>query len=179
MCILLLSVSGVSAQSGGKFGLLFDLTSLLADIAAFNDGYQGGVGLKWNASENISARALINFSVLKTTTPAPVTSDSTFGFSLGGEYHFSGSKVSPYLGASFGLAMASQTVADVTVNDPTIFYVGALGGAEVKIQESISLFFEYNLMAIFDDGTSMVRMGTDALGPGAGKNVIFGVIVYF
>jgi len=175
--VLLFAISGTAAQSAGKFGLLFDLSSLLGDIASSNDGYQGGVGVKWNASEKITARAILNFSADSDT--GNNTSDNTFGLGISGQYHFIKAKVSPYLGAAAGIAASSTSEDGVTTADPLVFYIGALGGAEIKIIESIGLFFEYNLMAIFEDDNVLIRLGTDLLGPAAGKNIVLGLVVYF
>lgn len=154
-------------------GILFDLTSLLGGIEAYGDGFQSGAGLKVHFTDAFAARALLNFYY--NSNSELETSESAFGLSLGGLYHFITGKVSPYAGAFAGVNTSSTTAGNVTTSDPAIFYLGLAGGAEVQLMENLHLFCEYNALFVFGE-TFTARFGHDG---GVGKNALLGLIVYF
>ena len=124
-------------------------------IDDFNDGFQAGLGMKVWFREKSALRGLIDFS------RASDTDRTIFGLGAAYEYHLSQTRVSPYLGGLTGLNIDST--AGTT---DTVFYVGAMLGAEFQLVEGVSLFGEYTLTFEFADPDFFINLGlgSDRLG---------------
>ena len=162
--------TGVSAQEEKertlklperRVGLIVNFAGLAGDmIAEFDDGYQGGLGIKVWFGEKSALRGLVDFS------RASDTDTTTFGVGAAYEYHLTRTRVSPYLGGLAGLNIDST--AGTT---DTVFYVGGMLGAEFQLVEGVSLFGEYALTFEFADPDFFIDLGL-------GNNAAVGIIVY-
>jgi len=173
LLVLALAISlpaGLSAQEekertlklpNKRIGLIVNFTGLANGmIADSNDGFQAGLGMKVWFREKSALRGLIDFS------RASDADRTIFGLGAAYEYHLSQTRVSPYLGGLTGLNIDST--AGTT---DTVFYVGAMLGAEFQLVEGVSLFGEYTLTFEFADPDFFIDLGL-------GNSSAVGIIIY-
>lgn len=167
-----------------RWGLFFDVESLLLDAAAGNDGYQAGIGLKLAFSEAFSLRSVTNFQhqYLELTE----TSHTYFGLGLGGLWYPLAGKeesekelpyASPYLGGELGISLLNESTADTVGVE---VYGGPVIGAEIALFKYLSLYCEYNLLfAVDENGFSINVDPTDPNNYAPDSMVQAGFIIYF
>jgi hypothetical protein len=182
MIVALLVVSSFAASAQGKgssgagadeWGLLFDCKNLLA-LDGFDDGYQGGAGVKYWINPSFAARALlrIDHNTPPETSPSPATTE--FGLGVAGEWHpGKRSAASPYFGGLAGFQIYAKEGAPQTLID---FYLGGMAGVEVKLLNAISCFAEYQLLGAFDIQGFTLSLGTEG---SDGSRALLGLIFYF
>jgi hypothetical protein len=160
LCVCVSLSAAEPAQQ--TLGFVFEMKNLLLSINPYDDGYQTGAGLKWWMMKNIALRGLLNFdlNIFNNVTTAEL------GLSCGLEFHFTQTKVSPYVG---GFAGTRMTVAAVNAID---LYAGAMAGVEMRVWENVGAFAEYDLLLRLDAAGF-----TAGIGAGGGAQV--GLIVYF
>jgi hypothetical protein len=157
-----------SIGSGAK-AMLFSFSGL-QNLGA--DAYNGGFGAKYFLTGPIALRGTLIFGMATQNDPTTLSpggtdgseSASKFGLNIGGEYHLSVNRVSPYVGGEVGFSTKStKVVAPINVaNGPQVttensqtavlgytpgtgIDIGALGGVEFFITKEISLGAEYRL----------------------------------
>jgi hypothetical protein len=154
----------VTAAGAGSKALLFSMI-IMTPVA-----YNGGMGFKYYIGEPFALRAGLQFGYAKETAPAPTGGSESsasavqFGGSIGGEYHFLKSRVSPYGGLDLGVkttstvskddenpqhemknAAAGDSIAGARYNAGLNFTIGAIGGVEFFILKELSIGAEYKL----------------------------------
>jgi hypothetical protein len=146
-----------------RFGLIVNFAGLAnaALFGEYDDGIQGGMGMKLWLGEKSAVRGLIDFLY----DNQDGTATTNFGVSGAYEYHLLQRRISPYLGALAGIAIETGATNDLGV------YFGGLMGAEFELVENINLFGEYGLIVNINepDFTIDLRLGN------AGK---LGIIIY-
>jgi hypothetical protein len=155
---------GQDVAGAGSKALLFSMVILTPSA------YNGGLGAKYYLADPFALRGSLQFGFADHKIPgtggAPDedVSATQFGVSVGGEYHFMKTRVSPYAGLDLGVTTTStdskNTIppfAEVknSANGVTIggapyqgglnFRVGLIGGVEFFIIKELSLGAEYNL----------------------------------
>jgi hypothetical protein len=146
-----------------RFGLIVNFAGL-GDFALFdeyNDGFQGGLGMKLWLGEKSAVRALLDLYHLNDS----VTKSTTFGVGGAFEYHLLQRRVSPYLGALAGIQVETGATNNVGLN------FGATMGAEFELVENLNLYGEYALQVSIKDPNFIIDLG---LG-NAGR---LGIIIY-
>ena len=176
MLVLALAIClpvGLSAQEEAKerklklpdkrFGLIVNFAGLAsaALFEEYNDGIQGGLGMKLWLGEKSAVRALLDLYHINDS----VTTTTNFGVSGAFEYHLLERRVSPYLGGLAGLEVETGATNDLGI------YFGALLGAEFELVENLNLFGEYGLIVDINEPDFIIDLG---LG-NAGK---LGIIIY-
>jgi hypothetical protein len=157
------------APSRGSMGFLFSANSALS-FDGFADGYQAGAGFKYWLSPTFALRGLLG--VEHNTVLSGASSTTTIGLGAAGEWHLVTGNVSPYIGALCGARAVGETGQALRAD----FYLGGLGGVEVKIYGPISVFAEYQLLASVDSNGFSLNLGTDGSG---GSSALLGLAVYF
>jgi hypothetical protein len=191
----------VTPAGSGSKSVLFSMS--LLNSGAFN----GGLGFKYFVMDPLALRGSLQFGVAGHTTPgtggAPdqTTSASQFGVSVGGEYHFMKSRVSPY----GGLDVAFNTTSTDTKNGADIapftevknvasgvfingvgyqggfsFRIGLIGGVEVFVLKEFSIGAEcnvgYSMISLYDQvGTNPNTNPTTSVTTKEGTDWTFGI----
>jgi Outer membrane protein beta-barrel domain len=161
----------VTSVGTGSKAFLFTFSGL-SDLGA--GAYNGGAGFKYFLMDMLALRGSLQAAVASQTLAANGTgadgsiSASQFGLSVGGEYHFLKTRVSPYAGAMLGFTTTSTThknitpangiqttIDDASAGEPTLaggpfvaglnFGVSGIGGVEFFIIKELSLSAEYRL----------------------------------
>ncbi len=176
LLVIALAISlpaGLSAQEEEKertlklpdkrFGLIVNFTGLAnaALFADYNDGIQGGLGMKLWLGEKSAVRALLDIYHLNDS----VTKTTNFGLGGAYEYHLLQRRVSPYLGGLAGLTVQTGATNNVGL------YFGGMLGAEFELVENLNLFGEYSLLVSILDPNFTIDLGL-------GNNAQLGIIVY-
>jgi hypothetical protein len=159
--------AGAQGKGGqaGNLGIVFNVQSLLMQIAEASDEVTAGVGLKYWLAQKSALRGIVEFAYASNS--ATNTSSLNLGLSAAYEYHFVKARVSPYVGGLAGFHVATATGAP---ND-FAFYLAGILGAEVTLIDSVALFAEYNLRMLFNDPNFN-------LGLTLGNNFQIGLIIY-
>lgn len=146
-----------------RFGLIVNFAGLATEalFGEYEDGIQGGLGMKLWLGDKSAVRALLDIYHINDS----VTTTTNFGVSGAFEYHLLQRRVSPYLGALAGLEVETGATNDLGI------YFGALLGAEFELVENLNLFGEYGLIVDINEPEFIVDLG---LG-NAGR---LGIIVY-
>jgi outer membrane protein W len=154
----------VAPAGAGSKALLFSMVMLTPTA------YNGGLGFKYYIADPFALRGDLEFGFAHATTPAPTggsegsESATQFGVSVGGEYHFLKSRVSPYGGLDVGIrttstdakntadpqteiknAAAGQAISGTLYTNGFNFRIGAIAGVEFFILKELSIGAEYNL----------------------------------
>jgi len=143
------------------WALVFNFENLLSAISPYDDGYQAGAGVKHWFTDKTGARALIYALV----EPDSGTSTTTLGLSTAVEYHPRPGLVSPYFGGTLGCRFLLEP--DQNYMD---FFIGGIGGLEVKLFQNFSLYAEYQAVLVRDYDGLWFKLGT---------NAIIGLLIYF
>jgi hypothetical protein len=175
VCLAVLLTLGVGLSAGAqgkkmdlggqKLGIIFNATSLLGNIAQYQDGLSAGMGMKYWFGDKSAVRALLEFSYTRDT--AADTSTTAFGLSGAYLYHFVKGKVSPYTGGLAGVEISGSTGATTTVG----LILGGILGAEVRVLDFLGLFGEYNLRLTYTEPNL-------DFGLAVGNGGSIGVIIY-
>jgi len=154
----------VTPAGAGSKALLFSMVMLTPTA------YNGGLGGKYYFSDPFALRGDLEFGFASQSTPAPTggsegsVSATQLGVSVGGEYHFMKTRISPYAGLDVGMKTTSTDnkntatpqieVKNAATGEPIgganyvnglNFRVGAIGGIEFFILKELSISAEYNL----------------------------------
>ncbi len=156
--------AGAGEPATPHLGIIFNVASLLMSIADYNDGVQGGAGLKLWLNDNMAVRGLFDFYYLNDSTPG-VSSEMTIGAAADFEYHFIRAKISPYGGGLAGFQIITGPANNLAL------YFGAIFGAEMELLENLSLFGEYNLLLKIDEPQLEIDLEI-------GNNAQIGLIIY-
>jgi hypothetical protein len=164
----------VTPAGSGSKSVLFSMS--LLNSGAFN----GGLGFKYFIMDPLALRGSLQFGVAGHTTPgtggAPdeKTSASQFGVSVGGEYHFMKSRVSPYGGLDVGINTTSTDIKNDPLANTEVkndangvfingvgyqgglsFRIGLIGGVEVFVLKEFSIGAEcnvgYSMIGLYDE----------------------------
>jgi hypothetical protein len=156
--------SAASAKAGkGDWALLFNFTNLAAAVSPYNDGYQAGAGAKYWFSDTIGARALAYALVEPDSTTD--TSTTHLGLSAACEIHPLPGRVSPYFGGTAGCTFLFEPAQNYMD-----FFLGGIGGVEVRIFQNFSLYAEYQALLVRDYDGLWFKLGNEA---------ILGFLIYF
>jgi hypothetical protein len=150
----------------GSKALLFTFSGLnTLGAKAYDNGIVTGIGGKYYIMSPIALRASLAFGMASQDNPAGVygsNSAMTFGISVGGEYHLSFARVSPFVGGVLGFSTTSTKMIDSAAgadrkreNFPIAAFptyipgkalnIGGIGGVEFFITKELSLSAEYQL----------------------------------
>ena len=175
VCLAVLLTLGVALSAGAqgkkmdlggqRLGIIFNASSLLGNIASFEDGLSAGLGLKYWFGDKSALRALLEFTYARDT--AAYTSTTAFGLSGAYLYHFVKGKVSPYTGGLAGIELTGATGTPTTVG----LILGGILGVEVRIVDYLGLYGEYNLRLTYAEPDLDIGLVV-----GSGGSI--GVIVY-
>ncbi len=143
------------------WALIFNFDNLLAPLSPYSDGFQAGAGVKHWFTETLAGRALL-YALME---PSFDTYTTTLGVSAACEFHPRTGRVSPYFGGILGCKFLFEP--DQNYLD---FFLGALGGVEVRIFQNFGLFAEYQALMVRDYDGFWLKFGTDA---------VLGLIIYF
>ncbi len=213
--VLCLAVPGatVFGQEAGPY-IMSGSKALLFNFNGFNAGtfFANGIGGKMFVSDAVAIRAALQFATVSESIPYDIPdaagndgteSATMLGIAGGLEYHFTQTRISPYVGGEVRFSTTStsaeaaepsgtpQTTVDNSVdgvlgfNGGLTFGVAALAGVEFFIARGVSLGAEYQLgwqlTSLYDEtegGTTVVKQGsTSAFGFSSGGGLT--VSVYF
>jgi hypothetical protein len=175
LCVVIAGSIVVAEDAGGPF-ITAGQAGLLYNFDGFNAGtlLQNGIGGKLFVSNNLALRGAIQFATVSQTEPfysssTAVTgvdgseSATLIGAMAGLEYHFTQSRLSPYIGGEVRFNTVStsakdaeetgvaQTTTDNGVDGVLGYYggltfgVGAITGVEFFLAKGVSLGVEYRL----------------------------------
>lgn len=184
VCSSLLPVSAEETAQWHK-AFLINVGPLPLEI----QDYQGGLGIKIGQNP-WSVRALTLLSIER-YQDGPV--NSQWGLGAAFEWHLTGEMVSPYLGGA-GKIMSRrekeiQSDDDWVRDDIVSIELGPLVGLELRLNETVSLFAEYQLRVAgyWPSTTTSVAGNTDVVKDdmwwdihlGLGNSSMIGVCIYF
>jgi hypothetical protein len=153
-----------SAAGAGSKALLFSMVMLTPSA------YNGGLGAKYYLADPFALRGSLQFGFADHKTPGVGGADdeevsaTVFGVSVGGEYHFMKTRVSPYAGLDLGVMTTSTdskntvppfadvknyangvSIGGVAYQGGLNFRAGLIAGVEFFVTNEVSLGAEYNL----------------------------------